>query len=177
MVKGLLVLIATYVCLLSSNLIGVTNAQTTTTAASNPCDIFPCMNGGLCVVLSGSAYCACPKGFTGTFCEIGICFRPFFHLHYFYIIWIKTLNAILFYLGSLNRDKIYIIIFWISYNSYFLGLIYEKNRHYNIDSCDNNHNFDDHHPITVFGSHMSTRWSVRCGQQCGLLRVSQRLVR
>ena len=37
----------------------------------NECLEFPCLNGGTCDNTQGSYICRCPRGFTGTNCELG----------------------------------------------------------------------------------------------------------
>lgn len=39
--------------------------------AQSPCDTKGCVNGGQCQVVSGSAVCECPVGYTGNACETG----------------------------------------------------------------------------------------------------------
>lgn len=39
--------------------------------APSPCDTKECVNGGRCQVVSGSAVCECPVGYTGHACETG----------------------------------------------------------------------------------------------------------
>jgi len=38
--------------------------------AADPCDSYPCLNGGTCNNIGGSFDCDCPIGWTGWRCEI-----------------------------------------------------------------------------------------------------------